>query len=102
MNKPNNETIVESKSISGVLESQTVQEDLILTVNDLKGGIWDEIKIKLLNNFLSRKFIVLALAVFFFWENPQTFDAKYLVYVFVIYCVTSAADKLIDKFPGGK
>lgn len=80
----------------------TPQEDPVLTVADLKDGIWPEVKVKLLNNFLSRKFLVLSVAIFFFARDPKIFGPEYLIYTFAIYCVTSAADKLIDKIPGGK
>ena len=79
-------------------------DDAPLSMADTGGkwGILPEIGIKLLNNFLSRKFIVLVIAVSLFLRDAATFSAQFLVWVFALYCITSAADKLIDKIPGGK
>ncbi len=79
-------------------------EDAPLTIADTGGswGILPEIGLKLLNNFLSRKFLVLVVAVWLFLRKSEAFTASHLIVVFALYCVASVSDKIIDKIPWGK
>lgn len=59
-------------------------------------GILPELKIKILNMFFSRKFIVLACAVVAFWLRPESFTGNHLLIAFGLYCAANVSDKFVE------
>lgn len=70
-----------------------------IVVSDIKNGnIFEKIKLKLTDDFTSRKFTMLLLAVIFFIYRPENFSADHLIYAMIIYAVGNAADKFLGNF----
>lgn len=69
-----------------------------LKVSEVKNGTFTKrLKLKLADDFTSRKFTMLLLAVFFFINRPENFTADHLIYAMIIYAAGNAADKLLGN-----
>lgn len=70
---------------------------LCLMVDDSRNFKREEMKNKLINNFTSRPFIVLIIAVVAFFTKSEAFPAWALISTFGLYCGYNLGNKFVKK-----
>lgn len=81
----------------GEVIAQDLNGDGEVRISEMKGGtVGQRIKTKILDDFFSRKFIILVIAVVAFFLMPTLFPAQYLVISFGIYAGSNVLEKLVQ------
>jgi hypothetical protein len=76
--------------------TEPITTDVEIPVSQVKNGsLLKKLKIKVIDDFTSRKFLILVIAVVAFFIDPKYFPADHLVMTFGIYAGANVLDKLV-------
>ena len=80
-------------------DNETLASEIIIPKEE-KHQIWEKVKRKIIDDFTSRKFLILAIAVIAFFVT-KSFNATHLIYAFGIYGLGNAVDKITGSLSNG-
>jgi len=87
--------INKSEAMAGEQEETPVNDNEVLVSQVKNGSLLKKLKIKIIDDFTSRKFLILVIAVIAFFIDPKFFPADHLVMTFGIYAGANVLDKLV-------